>query len=52
MRILLIRDSAWSLTALLELSAAAVSVCAACFALGSVAAWRHQKTLISSCSNC
>ena len=46
------QESAWSLTALLGLSAAAASACAALFALGSAAAWQRQKTLTSSCSSC
>ena len=33
-------ESAWSLAALLAVSAAATSACAAWFALGSVAAWQ------------
>ena len=52
MRILMRQESAWSLTALLGLSAAAASACAAWFALRSAAAWQHQKTLTSSCSSC
>ena len=52
MKILLRQGSAWSLTALLGLSAAAASACAAWFALGSAAAWQHRKTLTSSCSSC
>jgi len=52
MQILLSQESAWSLAALLGLSAAAASACAAWFALGSAAAWQHQKTLTSSCSSC
>ena len=45
-------ESAWSLAALLGLSAAAASACAAWFALGSAAAWQRQKILTSSCSSC
>ena len=51
-QILLRQESDWSLAALLGLSAAAASACAAWFALGSVAAWQRQKTLTSSCSSC
>ena len=51
-QILLRQESAWSLAALLGLSAAAASACAAWFALGSVAAWQRQKILTSSCSSC
>ena len=52
MPILRSQGSAWSLAALLGVSAAAASACAAWFALGSAAAWQHQKTLTSSCSSC
>ena len=52
MPILLSQGSAWSLAAPLAVSAAAASACAAWFALGSAAAWQHQKTLTSSCSSC
>ena len=51
-QILLRQESAWSLAALLGLSSAAASACAAWFALGSAAAWQRQKILTSSCSSC
>ena len=52
MQILRSQGSAWSLAALLGVSAAAASACAAWFALGSAAAWQRQKILTSSCSSC